>query len=104
MPKHATASCLILFCLSRLVHFSSHESDDAGKAAEIRAVEFLKREVPAWSKNNGCYSCHNNGDAARALYTASQKGHRISTDVLVDTTAWLGNPQLWDKNKGDPGF
>jgi hypothetical protein len=62
------------------------------------------REVPAWSKNNGCYSCHNNGDAARALYKASQKGHRISAGVLADTTAWLADPQLWDKNKGDPGF
>jgi hypothetical protein len=104
MLKRATASCLILFCLSRAVHFSSGQSGDTGKAAEIRAVEFLKREVPAWSKNNGCYSCHNNGDAARALYTASQKGHLISTDVLADTTAWLADPQIWDKNKGDPGF
>ena len=74
------------------------------KAAEARAVEFLKREVPAWSKNNSCFSCHNNGDAARALYKASQKGYRISSDVLADTTAWLAEPQLWDKNKGDPGF
>jgi hypothetical protein len=104
MLKRATASCLILFCLSRVVHFSSGQGGDTGKAAEIKAVEFLKREVPAWSKNNGCYSCHNNGDAARALYKAGQKGHRISTDVLADTTAWLADPQLWDKNKGNPGF
>jgi hypothetical protein len=104
MPKSVTASCLILLCLSRAVHFSSDQSGDPAKAAEIRAVEFLQREVPAWSKNNGCYSCHNNGDAARALYKASQTGHRISTDVLADTTAWLVDPQIWDKNKGDPGF
>jgi len=86
------------------MHFSSGLSGDSSKAAEIRAVEFLKREVPAWSKNNGCYSCHNNGDAARALYKATQKGHRLSTDVLAETTAWLSDPHLWDKNKGDPGF
>ena len=104
MLKRATASCLILFCLSRLVHSASEQSEDAGKAAEIRAVQFLKHEVPAWSKNNACYSCHNNGDAARALYKASQKGHRISTDVLAETTSWLAEPDLWDKNKGDPGF
>ena len=65
-------------------------------------MEFLTREVPACSKN--CYSCHSNRDAARALYTASQKGHRIPPDVLADTTAWLADPQLWDKNKGDAGF
>ena len=104
MLKRATASCLILFCLSRVVHSANEQSEDVGKAAEIRAVQFLKDEVPAWSKNNACYSCHNNGDAARALYKASQKGHRISTDVLAETTAWLAEPQLWDKNKGDPGF
>jgi hypothetical protein len=104
MLKRATASCLILFCLSRAVHTFSGQSSDAGKAAEIRAVEFLKREVPAWSKNNGCYSCHNNGDAARALYQASLQGHRVSADVLADTNAWLSDPQVWDKNKGDPGF
>src|SRR5688572_462950 len=55
-------------------------------AAEARAVEFLKREVPAWSRDNGCFSCHNNGDAARALYTASRKGYRIPPGVLADTT------------------
>jgi len=98
------APCLILVCLSRAVHFPSGQDGDTGKAAEIRAVEFLKREVPAWSKNNGCYSCHNNGDAARALYTASQNGHRMSTEVLATTTTWLAEPQLWDKNKGEPGF
>lgn len=104
MPKCVTASCLILAGLSSVVHFSVAQGGDAGKAAEVRAVEFLKREVPAWSKDNGCFSCHNNGDAARALYRASQKGYRISADVLADTTAWLAEPLLWDKNKGDPGF
>ena len=72
--------------------------------AEARAVGFLMREVPAWSKNNGCFSCHNNGDAARALYAATRKGYRIPADVLADTTAWLVRPNRWDQNKGDPGF
>jgi len=102
--ERAIAPCLIFFCLSGEIHFPSGQNGDTGKAAEIRAVEFLKREVPAWSKNNGCYSCHNNGDAARALYKASQKGHRMSTEILATTTAWLAEPQLWDKNKGEPGF
>jgi hypothetical protein len=104
MPKSVTASCLILVYLSSTVPSYDGQTVDPGKAAEARAVEFLKREVPAWSKNNSCFSCHNNGDAARALYKASQKGYRISSDVLADTTAWLAEPQLWDKNKGDPGF
>ncbi len=77
---------------------------DAVNRAEARAVEFLKHEVPAWSRDNGCFSCHNNGDAARALYAASRKGHRIPASVLADTTAWVAHPERWDHNKGDPGF
>src|SRR5881409_1616720 len=72
------------------------------KSAEVKAVEFLKREVPAWSHENGCYSCHNNGDGARALYVASKKGYQLSPEVMADTTAWLAQPARWDHNKGDP--
>ncbi|MDQ3623459.1 MAG: hypothetical protein M3463_13380, partial [Verrucomicrobiota bacterium] len=72
--------------------------------AEARAVAFLQREVPAWSRENGCFSCHHNGDAARALYAAARKGYRIPADVLADTTAWVARPGRWDENKGDPAF
>ncbi len=72
--------------------------------SEGRAVDFLVREVPAWSKSNGCFSCHNNGDGARALYAASRKGYSIDEAVLADTTMWLKQPKRWDENKGDPGF
>jgi hypothetical protein len=72
--------------------------------AETKAVRFLMREVPSWSRQNNCYSCHNNGDGARALYAAMKKGHEVSENALADTTAWLANPPGWDKNKGDPGF
>ena len=71
---------------------------------ESKAVSFLKREVPAWSRENHCFSCHNNGDAARALYAAGSKGHRVPDRVLADTTAWVVRPAGWDENKGDPGF
>src|SRR5204862_6200405 len=77
---------------------------DSGVAAEARAVEYLKQEVPAWSRENGCYSCHNNGDGARALYAASRKGYRLPAQVLADTTAWIAQPHRWEHNKGDPGF
>src|SRR5262249_3941979 len=59
--KRVTASCLILAYLSSAVHFSGGLIDDPGKGAEARAVDFLRREVPAWSRDNGCFSCHNNG-------------------------------------------
>jgi hypothetical protein len=80
-----------------------HSITDA-RVAEAKAVDFLMREVPAWSKNNGCFSCHNNGDAARALYAASRKGYEVPASVLSATTAWLSQPNGWEANKGDPGY
>jgi len=74
------------------------------RAAELKAIAFLQQEVPAWSRENGCFSCHNNGDAARALYAATRMGHRISSKALADTTKWLTQPDHWENNKGDPGF
>ncbi len=73
-------------------------------AAERKAITFLSRDVPAWFHENRCYSCHNNGDGARALYEAARLGHEVAPEALANTTAWLANPSSWDKNKGDPGF
>ena len=70
----------------------------AAATPEDRAIEFLTREVPRWKLENGCYSCHNNGDAARALYRA--RGFAAAKD----TTAWLTRPGNWQKNRGDPRF
>ena len=42
----------------------------AAQSPEDRAIAYLEDEVSAWSRSNGCYSCHNNGDGARALYEA----------------------------------
>jgi hypothetical protein len=71
---------------------------------EARALAYLAREVPAWSKANRCYSCHHNGDAARALYTAVRLGHVLPPGALADTTAWLERPQSWDHNGGEGPF
>src|SRR5205807_19066 len=71
---------------------------------EGRAVAFLSREVPQWQVQNKCYSCHNNGDAARALYTAKRLGRPISDRVLADTTRWVSKPADWDHNGGEGEF
>lgn len=72
-------------------------------ATEQRVVQFLQREVPAWHRDNGCFSCHNNGDAARALYRASRLGYALPKKTLADTTRWVSQPDRWDHNQGDPG-
>jgi hypothetical protein len=95
---------LILAALTAIVCANGDRSRSSDTDAEARAVGFLTREVPAWSKDNGCFSCHNNGDAARALYAASRKGYLVPADALADTTEWVKQPTRWDENKGDPGF
>jgi hypothetical protein len=79
-------------------------TDRAAVEAERKAVAYLVREVPAWSRENQCFSCHNNGDAARALLVASRKGHPMPASALADTLDWLRRPENWKNNKGDPGF
>jgi hypothetical protein len=71
---------------------------------EARALAFLSREVPRWSADNKCFSCHNNGDAARALYTATRLGHALPAKVLDDTSRWLATPDQWEHNGGEGPF
>jgi hypothetical protein len=72
--------------------------------AEDRAVAYLVQEVPRWSKENGCFSCHNNGDGARALFTAIRLHYVVPSESLADSTEWLKQPAKWDSNRGNPAF
>jgi hypothetical protein len=71
---------------------------------EERAIAYLAREVPAWSAKNKCFSCHNNGNAARALYAAHRPGYVVPDKALADTTRWLAKPAGWDHNGGEEPF
>lgn len=73
-------------------------------SAEKRAVEFLAKEVPGWPADNQCYSCHNNGDAARALFAAVRRGHDVSEASLAGTLDWLRQPAAWGDQKGEEAF
>ncbi len=64
----------------------------------------LSREVPRWSRENHCFSCHNNGDAARALYTAKKLAYPVPAAALADTTNWVGHSERWNSNRGNPAF
>jgi hypothetical protein len=67
-----------------------------------RAIAYLGREVPAWSRENHCYSCHNNGDGARALYLARQLRLGVPRQALDGTNAWLARPEGWDEAAKNP--
>jgi hypothetical protein len=68
---------------------------------EQRAIRYLSAEVPKWAGENKCYSCHNNGDGARALYAAICMGYDVAPAALADTTKWLLTPAEWDKGRVD---
>jgi hypothetical protein len=71
---------------------------------EERAIAYLGVEVPRWHKENHCYSCHNNGDGARALMQARRDGYTLLSETLEDTRKWLEQPLNWDHNGGEGGF
>jgi len=69
---------------------------------EQQAVAFLAREVPRWRREHPCYSCHNNGDGARALIAASRRGLGDAARI-TDAVAWLRTPERWAQNSEDGG-
>ena len=75
---------------------------DLNAAAIARGVGYLVKEVPKWKAEHACYSCHNNGDATRALLVAGSKGYDIGAS-LDDTLAFLKQPSTWDQNKAPGG-
>ncbi len=79
-------------------------ADDDEASALKRAIAYLAQEVTRWSSENRCFSCHNNGDGARALFAARELGYEVPRAALVDTTQWLERPSGWDENRGDPAF
>jgi len=76
----------------------------AAAAPEQRAADYLAREVPAWARDNHCYSCHNNGDGARVLFLARRRGLNVPDAAFAGTLDWLRNPAGWDETHSTPGF
>ena len=100
VPRQIAPVLALLLTLA----FSSSAAEPKQPKPEQRAVAYLSKEVPAWSRENHCFSCHNNGDAARALFAAKRLSFSIQNGVLDDTAAWLARPLAWDSNRGEPGF
>ena len=92
-----------LLCLAAFLTLTTPARGDDGPAID-RALGYLCREVPAWSRANKCFSCHNNGDAARALYQAIKLGRVVDPAGTSETDVWLAHPERWDHNGGDGPF
>ena len=92
---------LIVFAIGAFfisVAASARAENDAAEP-ERRAISFLVREIAAWPAENKCFSCHNNGDAARAAYAALKLGYDLQEDRLRSTTDWLSRPENWRLTK-----
>jgi hypothetical protein len=60
------------------------------------ALRYLEQEVPRWRRENGCFSCHNNGDGARALIIAGSSGRKVEGSAFADSLEWLQTPSQWE--------
>ena len=88
---------------AQLKDVKAPDKSDPTSIAIAKGVDYLRVEVPKWKQEHPCYSCHNNGDATRALLAAGAKGYDIGTS-LDDTLAFLKQPSHWDQNKAPSGF
>ncbi len=66
----------------------------SASAGVKEAVAYLEVEVPRWKAENKCYSCHNNGDGARALLLAGRR----RGPALEDTLQFLRDPKKWPQD------
>jgi hypothetical protein len=104
VPLFETAIGVFTALVSIFSLANAAAEDVSPKAAEHRAVAFLALQVPKWAKENKCYSCHNNGDAARALMAAHKSGVLADRASLGDTLAFLAAPERWDANGPEGQF
>ena len=102
----STAIAFLAFALVACSAVCSNATAEEGssQSPEARAVAFLAVEVPRWAKENACYSCHNNGDAARALLAALKSGDLVNRAPLDDTLEFLSRPERWDANGPEGPF
>jgi len=71
---------------------------------ERRAVAFLGSEVARWNRDNQCFSCHNDGDAARALFSGTKTPFAPKLADIRATIDFLGDPDRWERNGVDAAF
>ena len=77
----------------------------SAESPEKRAVAWLSQEVPRWSRENRCRSCHNDGDGASALVAARAASIEFPEEALKQGLPWLAAPEDWrgeKPSKDDP--
>jgi hypothetical protein len=90
------AALMVVCCSTAIADPPARSPEDAARLA----VRFLETEVPRWHRENNCFSCHNNGDAARALFVVAAKGSVSARTAVQGTITWLERPADWKDNGG----
>lgn len=68
----------------------------AAAKADVRlGVRYLEVEVPKWKRDNGCRSCHNDGDGLRALIAAARVV-KVDAAVLAESLGALDDLAGWE--------
>lgn len=101
-PMRTTFLLVSLLFAGAMSFRAGHAQTTTLQPGEARATAYLAREVPAWRREHPCYSCHNNGDAARALVAAVGSAPGVR-EALKDTLTWLADPARWESNGGGEG-
>jgi hypothetical protein len=92
----STGPALVAGLAGLIFPLASPGQDETASPAIERATAFLAREVSSWRPENGCFSCHNTGDGARALALAASRGLTVPPDSLGPSLRWLERPADWD--------
>ena len=88
----------------RLASSVGHTRECLGQTPEERAIAYLSREAPAWRPDNGCFSCHHDGDATRVLMVARSRGLAVSRGGSYSHGRLAGAPAGWEHNGGEGPF
>jgi hypothetical protein len=102
-PRALLIIALVAACAA-LAPTNALRAQNTHRSPEARATAYLAAEVPKWHRENKCFSCHNNGDAARALMLAHGRGLLDDRAPLTDTLDFLRKPDKWDANGPDGPF
>jgi hypothetical protein len=104
MRRLHRSACALIASYVAMAAAPAGSEDNAAATPEVRATTYLAAEVPKWYRENKCFSCHNNGDAARALMLAQSRGLRKDRAPLKETLDFLRAIETWDENGPEGPF